>query len=138
MLYAVDPLVQRIEALPKRGTFAVTLVLADGQERILAISIGAQGEVVLPEANLPAGWSSHSAAGQSLLAAVTAFHQARTIASAGRALLVDVDGGWDVSIGNVILSGDGRPECAAHGVMTQSHSQFECEDCGAAAVFADV
>jgi hypothetical protein len=137
MLYAVDPLVQRIEALPKRGSFAVTLVLGDGQERILAITIGTEGDVVLPKANLPTGWSPDSAAGQSLLAAVTAFHQARTIASAGRALLVDVDGGWDVSIGNVILTGDGRPECVAHGVMTQLQSQFECEECGAAAVFAD-
>src|SRR5450755_1127517 len=132
MLYAVDPLVQRIEALPKRGSFAVTLLIEDGQERIVVITVGAQGGAALPEANRPPGWNEDSPSGRSLLAAVAAFHEARTVVSAGRALLLDVDGGWDVSIGNVILSGDGRPECVAHGLMSEIDEHFECEECGAA------
>ena len=142
MLDGVDPLLQRIEALPKRGSYAVTLLLADGQERIVVISTGADSRPVLPAANLPDGWSPASESATGLLAAVTAFHDARTIAADGRPRLVDVDGGWDVSIGNVVLAADGRPACVSHGplqprdIPPTGESTWECPECGAAAMFA--
>lgn len=135
MLYAVDPLVQRIEALPKRGSYAVTLVLADGQERILVVSTDGDAPV-LPAANLPQGWDAESESARALLAAVTALHRARAVAGAGRARLVDIDGGWDVSIGNVVLSASGEPECVSHGAMQEQSEQWTCPECGAAAMFA--
>jgi hypothetical protein len=136
MLNGVDPLVQRIDALPKRGSFAVTLVLADGQEQIVVVAVDADGVAVLPAANIPSGWSAESKSAKSLLTAVAAFHEARTIASSGRPRLLDIDGGWDVSIGNVLLGADGQPECVADGPMTRRGEQFVCEECGAAAIFA--
>ena len=136
MLNGVDPLVQRIDALPKRGSFAVTLVLADGQEQIVVVVVDVDGVAALPAANVPTGWSAESASAKSLLTAVAAFHAARAVASSGRPRLLDVDGGWDVSIGNVLLGADGRPECVADGAMTQRGDQFVCGECGAAAIFA--
>ncbi len=127
----MDPLLQRIEALPKRGSFAVTLVLPDRQERIVVATVGLAG-VELPEANLPACGPAALAA---LGAAVAAVHEARVIAGGGAAQLVDVDGGWDVSIGNVILGADGRPHCVAHGELAEHGARYECVECGAAAAF---
>jgi hypothetical protein len=129
-------MLQRIEALPKRGSYAVTLVLADGQERIVVITTDADGRPALPAANLPDGWSPESRSAAALLDTVVAFHGARAIAGAGRARLVDIDGGWDVSIGNVIAA-DGGPECVSHGAMQPNgESVWACAECGAAAMFA--
>ncbi len=135
MLNAVDPLVQRLEALPKRGSYAVTVVLDDGQERILVVTF-VDGLPALPEANRPEGWAADSESARALLAAVMALHEARAIAGAGRAQLVDVDGGWDVSIGNVILAADGEPRCVSHGEMSAEVGVWTCPECGAAAMFA--
>ena len=137
MLDGVDPLLHRIEALPKRGSYAVTLVLADGQERIVVITTGTDGRPALPAANLPDGWSAESDSAAAVLATITAFHDARAIAGAGRAQLVDIDGGWDVSIGNIVLAADGKPECVTHGTLQPTGATtFECAECGAAAMFA--
>jgi hypothetical protein len=135
MLDAVDPLVQRIEALPKRGSYAVTLVLDDGQERILVVTL-VDGAPVLPAANRPEGWAADSQSARALLSAVSALHDARAIAGAGRAQLVDIDGGWDVSIGNVTLAENGEPQCVSHGAMALEDGVWTCPECGAAAMFA--
>jgi hypothetical protein len=136
MLDGVDPLLQRIEALPKRGSYAVTLVLADGQERIVVVAPGADGRPALPAANLPDGWSPRSDSAVAVLATIDAFHDARTVAGAGRSRLVDIDGGWDVSIGNVVLGPDGQPACVTHGPLEPTGDTWTCAECGAAAMFA--
>lgn len=131
----MDPLLHRVEALPKRGSYAVTFVLPDGQERsVVAQSTG--GEIALPAANLFDGWSADSASLRAALAAVAAVHEARVLAGAGRVLLLDTEGGWDVSIGNVMLSPGGRPMCVAHGDLAEAGDGFfECAACGASAMF---
>ena len=49
------------------------------------------------------------------------------------ASLQDVPGGWDVSLGNVVLDDAGRPVCTAHGPLTESADVFVCAECGARA-----
>jgi hypothetical protein len=134
MLLAVDPLLQRIEALPKRGSYALTFELADGQLRSVVVSGLTEGEAQAPAANLPDGVSAQ--AESALMATVRAFHAARSVAGAGRLRLVDIDGGWDVSVGNVVLGADGVPDCASHGPMSGDGEKYECAQCGAAAMFS--
>jgi hypothetical protein len=65
---------------------------------------------------------------------VRALHQARQGVGGSGAQLLDLDGGWDVGIGNVVLSGDGVPACVAHGDLAPAgDGVFRCETCGAAA-----
>jgi hypothetical protein len=135
MLCPVDPLLHRIEALPRRGAYAVTFVLPDGQERTV-VTVTTDGQVSLPAANLVEGWAEGSDSFQAVLAAILAVGAAREISGAGRVLLLDVDGGWDVSIGNIILSESGQPACVSHGDLEPTRPGiFECPTCGAVALF---
>jgi hypothetical protein len=65
---------------------------------------------------------------------VIAFDRARASVPA-TATLTDVDGGWDVMLGNVVLSADRTPECGAHGPMQADEAgEWRCAECGARAV----
>ena len=87
------------------------------------------------EASLPDGWTRSSSAFAALTDAVRAVDAARG-SGPPVAALVDVDGGWDVMMGNVVLGADGVPSCTAHGSMTaRGGGSYECEDCGARALY---
>jgi hypothetical protein len=120
----------RIEALPGDGRYAIAFERADGSEQMAVVHLTDDG-VSVAEASLPAGWSRDSAAFAATAEAVTAFDRARRHAPTAPALR-DVDGGWDVSLGNVTLA-DGAPTCVAHGPMTSSGDQFLCTECYARA-----
>jgi len=120
----------RIEALPGDGRYAVAFERADGSEQTAVMHLTADG-LSVADASLPAGWSRDSEAFAATEAAVAAFDNARRHAPSGPALR-DVDGGWDVSLGNVTLE-DGTPTCVAHGPMKQSDDQFLCTECYARA-----
>jgi hypothetical protein len=120
----------RIEALPGEGRYAVAFERADGSEQTAVMHMTAEG-LSVADASLPAGWSRDSEAFAATAAAVSAFDEARRHVPSGTALR-DVDGGWDVSLGNVTLL-DGVPTCAAHGPMTTSGDQFICNQCYARA-----
>ena len=146
MLIAVDPLLQRIEALPEHGCYSVTFVLSGNQERSVVMKVAAeQGDggdgapnVLVPEANLLPGWSPSSSSFEAVLAEVHAVDQARSRVDAEAAVLRDVDGGWDVGVGNIVLDDRGLPVCVAHGELEQAPTAiYTCPTCGAQARFGD-
>lgn len=123
----------RIEALPGEGRYAVSFERPDGSEQTAVVHLSEEGFVV-SEASLPTGWSRGSAAFAATEAAVRAFDHARREVLAGP-VLRDVEGGWDVSLGNVVLGSSGRPTCSAHGAMTATEpGEFLCSECQARAV----
>ena len=125
----------KIEALAGEGRYAVTFQRADRSEQTAVVQL-AGGEVSAAEASLPDGWTSNSPAYQAMAAAVTALHAARGTGPK-QAALIDVDGGWDVMMGNVVLGADHVPTCTAHGAMTeQGNDRWTCPECGAAAAYA--
>lgn len=121
----------RIEALPGDGRYAVAFARADGSEQTAVMHLTDAG-VEVADASLPAGWSRDSDAFAATVAAVTAFDKAREHAPTGPALR-DVEGGWDVSLGNVVLGESGLPVCTAHGAMTANDAEYLCTDCYARA-----
>jgi len=121
----------RIEALPGDGRYAVAFERADGSEQTAVMHLTEDGPMVA-DASLPAGWSRDSEAFAATEAAVVAFDAARRHAPAGPALR-DVDGGWDVSLGNVVLGESGLPVCTAHGEMKAKGSEYLCPECYARA-----
>ena len=127
----VDPLLQRIEALPREGQYALTVVLEGGIERTVVVEVE-NDHVVLPTASLPAGWSDETESLKATTAAVLAVDHARHVGIT-LAMLQDVPGGWDVSMGNVVLA-DGGPTCITDGLMAVVEAgEFACEVCGARA-----
>jgi hypothetical protein len=76
MLIAVDPLLQRIDALPEPGCYSVTFTLAGNHERSVVMKVppdaDAARDVIVPEANMLPGWSPASASFVAVLAAVLA------------------------------------------------------------------
>ena len=122
----------RIEALPGDRRYAVSFERPDGSEQTAVVHLGDEG-VAVAEASLPAGWTRDSRAWAATAAAVAAFDEARRHAPAAPALR-DVEGGWDVSLGNVVMGKSGVPTCTAHGEMTVSGSEFLCPECYARAV----
>jgi hypothetical protein len=122
----------RIEALPGEGRYAVTFERADGSEQTAVVHVTDDG-LAVAEASLPAGWTRDSAAFAATAAAVHAFDEARRHAPAAPALR-DIPGGWDVSLGNVVLGDTGKPTCTAHGEMTPTLHDWLCPDCYARAV----
>ena len=136
MMDAVDPLLQGIEASPRAGEYAVTLVMADGQPRsVLARVTGAAVEI--PAANL-GGWAESARSYRAMVTAIAAVHEARTAAGAQRVLLQDIDGGWDVSLGNIVLGDAGQPVCIAHGDLEpRAGARYVCADCGAQGRFGE-
>jgi len=121
----------RIEALPGDGRYAVSFERADGSEQTAVMHLTEDG-LLVADASLPAGWSRDSEAFAATEGAVAAFDAARRHAPAGPALR-DVDGGWDVSLGNVVLGESGLPECTAHGPMSAKGSDYLCPECYARA-----
>ncbi len=124
----------RIEALPGDGRHAVTFRRPDGGEQTAIVHLGAEG-IDVAEASLPPGWTADSEPFLAAAVAVRAFDAARR-ASAVAPALRDVGGGWDVSLGNVVLGDSGAPTCTAHGEMVDQDSVFVCPECGARAVLA--
>lgn len=128
----MDAVVQRIEALPGSCRYAITWARADGSEQTAVVHLRA-GEMDVAEASLPPGCARDSAMFAATAAAVRALDDARQLVPARQ--LRDVDGGWDVSLGNVALDPTGTPACSAHGVMRQTPAgEFECAECGARAL----
>lgn len=125
----------RIEALAGSGRYAVTFQRPDRSEHTAVVQV-ADGTVHAAEASLPAGWTRESAAFAGMAETVQAMERARALGPA-TAALVDVDGGWDVMMGNVVL-GDGQvPTCTAHGAMEVTDGGvYECAECGARAGLA--
>lgn len=122
---------ERIEALPGSGRYAISFRRDDGGEQTAIVDVTPDG-VHVAEANLPDGWTRDSDAFRATADAVRALHSARSAGPAFDAL-VDVDGGWDVGLGNVVLSGSGIPICTTHGKLILAGGIYECDECGARA-----
>jgi hypothetical protein len=122
----------RIEALPGEGRYAVTFQRADASEQTAVVQLN-DDRVDVAEASLPAGWTRDSEAFTATATVVRAFDAARAHAPAAP-FLRDVDGGWDVSLGNVVLDDSGKPTCTEHGEMTQTKTDYLCTECYARAV----
>jgi hypothetical protein len=122
----------RIEALAGSGRYAVTFQRPDNSEQTAVVHV--DGETVdAAEASLPDGWTRDSEAFAGMANVVRAMQRARALGPAAAAL-VDIDGGWDVMMGNVVLGASGVPECTAHGDMDPREAgAFECAECGARA-----
>lgn len=122
----------RIEALAGAGRYAVTFQRPDTSEQTAVVQV-AEDEVAAAEASLPDGWTRDSAAFAALADVLRGMERARALGPAP-AQLMDVDGGWDVMMGNVVLGEGGIPTCTAHGVMNATGGGvFECAECGARA-----
>jgi hypothetical protein len=122
----------RIEALAGAGRYAVTFQRADHSEQTAVVQATGD-DVTAAEASLPTGWTRDSAAFAALAEVIRALEHARTLGPAA-ATLTDVDGGWDVMMGNVVLGDSGAPICTAHGAMTGAGGDvYECAECGARA-----
>jgi hypothetical protein len=122
----------RIEALPGDGRYAVTFRRPDSSEQTAIVHLTVTG-VDVAEASLPAGWSTTSDLFATTVTAVRAFDEARRTSSSAPALR-DVPGGWDVSLGNVVLGETGQPVCTAHGDMAPAGDGYACAECGARAL----
>ena len=128
-------LLHRIEALAGDGRYAVTFQRADRSEQTAVVQISGDG-VSAAEASLPDGWTRDSEAFETLADAVLAVERARA-AGPKAAALSDVDGGWDVMMGNVVLGPDDVPTCTAHGAMQLGPDDvYECGECGARAAYS--
>lgn len=127
----MDAVLHRIEALPGASRYAVTFRIDDGSEQTTVMDVDGS-DVQVAEASLPPGWTRTSDSFRSCAAAVVAMDVARRSVTGGAALQ-DVDGGWDVMLGNVVLTGAG-PACTAHGAMTDLGGRWSCPECGAQAV----
>ena len=125
----------RIEALAGAGRYAVTFQRDDRSEQTAVVHVADDG-VTAAEASLPAGWTRDSDAFAALAEVVRALERARSLGPAA-VTLIDVDGGWDVMMGNVVLGDSGVPTCTAHGAMAAADGGwYECVDCGARAAYA--
>ena len=124
----------RIEALAGNGRYAVTFQRPDLSEQTAVVQLSGT-TVTAAEASLPEGWTLDSEPYAAMAEAVLAFERARGVGPKAAAL-VDVDGGWDVMMGNVVLGEGGVPICTAHGAMAASGDVYECAECGARAAYA--
>ena len=130
----MDPRLTKIEALAEAGCYAVTVTLGSGEERAVVARLR-DGTVQLP-ATAVAGWSAESAGYLATVAAVQAVHAAGELAVAQGRRLSDVLGGWDVSLGNVVLDPAGRPSCVTHGELAAEPDElYRCAECGAVAAY---
>ncbi|MGX7677421.1 hypothetical protein ACSMXN_00840 [Jatrophihabitans sp. DSM 45814] len=131
----MDPLLSRIEALAEDGCYSLYFLVEGGQERNVVMCLR-DGEAGVPGANLLPGWSPGSESFRAAVSAVRALHHAREVSGPDRVRLMDVEGGWDVSLGNVVLSAAGTPSCVAHGEMESVEAHlFRCAECGAQAIY---
>ncbi len=131
----MDPLLQRIEALTEPGCYSLTFTLISGEDRSVVLRMRGD-EPVAPAADAFAGWIPGSDTFTATIAVVRALHRARRLAGPSIARLRDVEGGWDVGIGNVVLSDRGAPSCVAHGELAPAEpAVYRCQVCGAAATY---
>lgn len=122
----------RIEALAGAGRYAVTFQRPDTSEQTAVVQVSGD-EISAAEASLPAGWTRDSDAFAAMGEVLRSMERARELGTSV-AQLMDVEGGWDVMMGNVILGEGGVPTCTAHGAMTSADDGlFECAECGARA-----
>lgn len=138
----MDSALHRLEVLPGTGRYAVTFRAADGVEQTATVRVDqpaadgigrAEPDIDVTEASLPAGWRRDCAAFAMLVGAVHAVDAASRFAPPALGL-TDVDGGWDVTLGNVLLGADDLPTCIAHGALaTDGSALWSCPDCGARA-----
>ena len=91
--------------------------------------------IEIAPASLPAGWEPGSEAFELLAESIRALDYARHATDAP-VQLQDVDGGWDVMIGNVVLEAGNIVTCASHGAMRMDDGVWTCPECGARAMFA--
>jgi hypothetical protein len=125
----------RIEALAGNGRYAVTFQRADRSEQTAVVQLSGSS-VTAAEASLPEGWTTSSEPFAALADVVLALERARSLGPAASSLM-DVDGGWDVMMGNVVLGESGRPTCTAHGPMEPgSGDVWTCAECGARAAYS--
>jgi hypothetical protein len=150
MLVQVDPapptqathaVLHRIEALPGDGRYALTFRRADGGEQAVVVQIpqpdGADpaDPLDVAESSLPPGWTRRDVAFAEMVTAVLALERSRAATRPTAGVLRDLEGGWDVSLGNVVLDLYGAPWCIAHGEMTAAGTVWTCPECGAQARF---
>ena len=122
----------RIEALAGAGRYAVTFQRPDTSEQTAVVQVS-DDEVTAAEASLPDGWTRDSDAFAAMGDVLRTLERARALGPVATQLM-DVDGGWDVMMGNVVLGDSGVPTCTAHGAMEPSgDGVFECAECGARA-----
>lgn len=134
MLADVDPRLNKIEALAEPGCYSLTFELDGGDERAVVARVRDR-QAVLP-ANALADWPPDTPSHQAVVSAVLQLHQARELAGPSRSRLIDLAGGWDVGLGNVVLV-DGVPSCVGHGPLAEAEAGvFRCAECGAAAGLA--
>jgi hypothetical protein len=125
----------RIEALAGAGRYAVTFQRPDKSEQTAVVEVSGAA-VSAAEASLPEGWTRDSEAFAAVAQTLLAMEHARSLGPPVAAL-IDVDGGWDVMMGNVVLGNGGTPTCTAHGPMHDAGTgTFECAECGARAAYA--
>ena len=122
----------RIEALAGAGRYAVTFQCPDTSEHTAVVQVSG-ADVTAAEASLPDGWTRGSDAFAAMGEVLRTLERARALGPPA-AQLMDVDGGWDVMMGNVVLGDSGVPTCTAHGAMEpRDDGVFECAECGARA-----
>ena len=134
MLDRVDAALHRLEALPGDGRWAATFRRGDGSEQTAVVQVKG-GDVEVAEASLPTDWTRTGEAWLAAADAVLALERSRVASAPSGATLRDPDGGWDVSLGNVVLGADGQPACIAHGEMGGAGDTWTCPECGAVALF---
>jgi hypothetical protein len=130
---AMDAQLESITALPGAGRYQLAFRSADGATVTAVVEL-AHDVLRTADTSLPQPWGDGSEARAAITAAVLALARARR-AGNRTAALRDVAGGWDVSLGNVVLA-DGVPSCVAHGPMSAEEGWFVCPACGARAVLA--
>jgi hypothetical protein len=131
MLAGVDPRLNRIEALADPGCYSLTFELDGGGEQSVVARM--RGPVAVLPVNAFAGWAAGSPSFQAVAAVVQNLDAARELAAPSGPRLVDLDGGWDVGLGNVILR-DGQPACVSHGPLELlEQTRYRCVVCGARA-----
>ena len=135
----VSVVLHAVEALPGLGRYAVTFRGTAGTEQRAVAHVhdgDVDSELDIADASLPDGWHRGGEQFAAMTAAVLALHHAHSLTPSAGAL-TDVDGGWDVSLGNVVLA-DGVPTCTADGALDDlGGGRFECSTCGAAALYQE-
>jgi len=121
--------------MPGGGRYSVTFQTSSGAEHSIVAQV-TRDDVTIATSTLPSDWQADGPAHAQLVLALLAVDRARGLAQAPAELL-DVDGGWDVMIGNVLLEA-GVVTCAAHGPMELDGSVWRClePNCGAQALYA--
>ena len=140
----MDAVLHRLEALPGDGRWAATFRRVDGSEQTAVVQVTVvpghvtdldTAVVEVAEASLPTGWTHASEPWLAIADAVRALERSRLASAPGGAVLRDPDGGWDVSLGNIVLGANGRPACIAHGELIPAGTTWSCAECGAVAQF---